>query len=149
MADPWKPVSASGIVPWPMCTVFAQRYTKPTYVIMQNQYNVNCMHTDRQTDRQRTATCGFWIQCTSSFSQVSILPSHLSLGPVSGLIHSGLPVKILYAFPSVHMRATRPARPIFINSFRLIIFSEQYNIWSFNILISLRSIKRAEVITAC
>jgi hypothetical protein len=59
-----------------------------------------------------------------------ILSFHLRLGRLSGLFYSGFSSKLLHAFLTPPTRAMCHAHLIFLDMIIVIIFSEEYRLWS-------------------
>jgi hypothetical protein len=57
-----------------------------------------------------------------------MLSTHLSLGLLSGLLHSAFLTKILYAFLFSPIHVTFPAHLMLLDLVILIIFGEEYNL---------------------
>jgi hypothetical protein len=61
---------------------------------------------------------------------ILILPTHLCLGLLSGLLPSGFPTNNLYELVFPPIRATCPVRLILLNLIILIILGEEYKLWN-------------------
>ena len=65
-----------------------------------------------------------------SWRSILILPTHLNLGLLSGLLTSGFPNKTLYTPLSSSTRATCPAHPILLDFITRTILGEEYKSFS-------------------
>jgi hypothetical protein len=84
----------------------------------------------------RSLSWGTWIHSTPlkpiSLQSILIPSSHLRLGHPSGLFPTGFPTESLYTSFSSTMRATYPAHVILLDLICLMIFGNEYKLWSFS-----------------
>jgi hypothetical protein len=75
----------------------------------------------------------------SYLRSILILSNHIRLGLPSGLFPSGFPTNILYTLIFAPIRATCPPNPIFLYVIILIMFGEEYKLWSYSLCSFLQS----------
>jgi hypothetical protein len=96
--------------------------------------NCYCLFVQLNTDNVTNSANGPYPEPTESTphlpSQCLISASHLRLGLLSGLFPSGFPSKTLYNFFSCPMRATWPAHIILLVLIALMLFGDEYKLWS-------------------
>jgi hypothetical protein len=113
---------------WKDDSHLATREITPTYFI---ELQGPLPHSQKSTTRLLWASS---IRCTFSHtvSRVSVLKlhSHLRLGLPSGLFPRDFPTKIMYAFLISFMRVTCPAHLIHLYLITLVIFCEEFKLWS-------------------
>jgi hypothetical protein len=87
------------------------------------------------TARHRSVSWAKWIHSTPrpqpiSLRSILMSSTHLRLGLPSGLFPLGFPTKTLYTFTSSPTRATCPAHLILFDLICLIIYGDEYKLWS-------------------
>jgi hypothetical protein len=70
------------------------------------------------------------LQPPANLPKIILIPSHLCLGLPNSLFPSGFPTATLYTFLPSLMRATCPAHLILIDLTCLMIFENEYKLWS-------------------